>query len=159
MHIAECDNIAATQIIVNAIKASQPGILDGAIISLKGIDPVMVEQYENIFWGTEEFSPFDPLIFPLLESDHKAQRISEIAHDKEVKKEGEPQFSLSNDENEAEENTENNKVKKKPRYNKTKKSSQTYLQQFDAKHHTAEDAISLPEQDSEFSLGKRKYRA
>ncbi|MBN9288065.1 MAG: hypothetical protein BGO43_07290 [Gammaproteobacteria bacterium 39-13] len=159
MHIAECDNIAVTQIIVNAIKASQPGILDGAIISLKGIDPVMVEQYENIFWGPEEFSPFDPLIFPLLERDQKAEGIFDIAHDKEVKRELNTRFSLANDENEAEENTENNKVRKKPRYKKTKESSRTYLQRFDATQPPVEDAISLPEQDSEFSLGKRKHRA
>jgi hypothetical protein len=50
MHTPGCNNLAITQVIVDAIKAIKPGILDAAVISLKGFNPFMVEQFENIFW-------------------------------------------------------------------------------------------------------------
>lgn len=73
MHTSGCDNLAITQVIVDTIKAIKPGILDAAVISLKGFDPFMVEQFENIFWGNEEYSSFDPIIFPLIEKDEEEE--------------------------------------------------------------------------------------
>jgi hypothetical protein len=81
MHTPGCDNLAATQVIVDVIKASKPGILDAAVISLKGFNPFMVEQFENIFWGKEEFSSSDPIIFPLIEKDEEEDNESDVIDD------------------------------------------------------------------------------